>query len=296
MNSIAKLMDELAVNEGINTTHIKGVQIYKTIHPQPRQPLCYKQGVIIIGQGSKRVFLGNQIYEYNADNYLVLSVPMPAECETRASEKEPLLAMLVDIDLMMLNQIIEKMEDAIHHRQQNQPSNNQGLFVAQALPEFKGTVTRLLQTLQNETESNVLGQSIIHELMFHILRGENATSLYTMATKNTTLSRMSKVLQQIHANYRQSIDVHHLAGLANMSTSAFHREFKEITSSSPIQYLKGVRLNKAKNLLLQQGMRVNIAATEVGYESASQFSREFKRYFGHSPVQYRSSLTTNQTP
>lgn len=118
------------------------------------------------------------------------------------------------------------------------------------------------------------------------MHGENASSLYALAMKNTNLSKIEKALKQIHGNYQNPVAVEKLANLVNMSPSAFHRAFKDVTSSSPIQYLKKIRLNKARSLLVENGIRVNEAATEVGYESATQFSREFKRYFGHTPVDF----------
>ncbi|MBU1231727.1 MAG: AraC family transcriptional regulator, partial [Proteobacteria bacterium] len=154
-----------------------------------------------------------------------------------------------------------------------------------ATPPIKETLLRLLQALQSPLDSNVIGQGIVNELIFRIMCGENASSLYALAMKNTNLSRIDKALKLIHSNYRQSIDVDSLAALANMSPSAFHRAFKDVTLSSPIQYLKKVRLGKARSLLMEQGSRVNEAAAEVGYESTAQFSREFKRYFGNSPVE-----------
>jgi AraC-like DNA-binding protein len=285
MDEIARLMDTLSTTEGLNPTQLPGVQIYKASHYQPRQPLCYGKGVIIVGQGSKRVFLGNREYEYNPDNYLVLSVPLPAECETMATPDEPLLCLMVDIDLGMLGQIIGKMDDQIDHARIEQQDKNQGLFLAKAVPEIKKTVLRLLQALNSPLESSVLGPGIVHELLFRIMCGENASSLYSLSMKNTNLSRIDKALKQIHGNFQDPIDVNGLASLVNMSTSAFHRAFKEVTASSPIQYLKKVRLDKAKSLLMESGMRVNEAATGVGYESATQFSREFKRYYGHNPVE-----------
>ncbi len=111
--------------------------------------------------------------------------------------------------------------------------------------------------------------------------------------KNTNLSKIDRALRQIHENYQHAMNIDKLAGLVNMSPSAFHKAFKEVTSSSPIQYLKKIRLDKARSLLMKHGIRVNEVATEVGYESATQFSREFKRYFGKTPVSfidYRSDL------
>ncbi|MCP4114689.1 MAG: AraC family transcriptional regulator [Desulfobacteraceae bacterium] len=285
MDEIARLMDTLSKADGLNQTPLAGVRTYKASQYQPRQPLCYEKGVIIVGQGSKRVFLGDREYEYNPDNYLVLSVPLPAECETMATPSEPLLALMVDIDLGMLGRIIGKMDDRIDHALIGQHGKNQGLFLAKAVPEIKETVLRLLRALNSTLEARVLGPGIVHELMFRIMCGENASSLYALSMRNTNLSRIDKALKQIHGNFQDPMDVNGLAGLVNMSTSAFHRAFKEVTSSSPIQYLKKVRLNKARSLLMESGMRVNEAAAGVGYESATQFSREFKRYFGHNPVE-----------
>ena len=100
------------------------------------------------------------------------------------------------------------------------------------------------------------------------------------------MSRVDKALKRIHGNYANPMDVEELAALVHMSPSAFHRVFKEVTASSPIQYLKKIRLDKARDLLAEEGLRVGEAAARVGYESPNQFSREFKRYFGASPVSF----------
>lgn len=286
MDEIAELMNRLADKDGMNDTRIPGVRIYKASQYQPRQPLCYEQGVIIVGQGTKRVYLGDKVYEYNPNNYLVLSVPLPAECETEASEHTPLLSVAVDFDIGILNSIITKMDQYTDFAQIERTESHQGLFVSPITAEIRNTALRLLQALQSPPESMVIGPGIVHELIFRIICGENASSLYALAMKNTNIARVDKALKLIHGNYRDSLEVGRLAGLVNMSPSAFHRAFKEVTSSSPIQYLKKIRLDKARSLLSERGVRVNEAAMEVGYESVTQFSREFKRYFGNSPVSF----------
>ena len=237
-----------------------------------------------MAQGSKRFYLDNQAYDYNPENYLVLALPIPAECETHATKSEPLLSMIVDIDLGVLNTIIEQMDTHIDHARFTPKGKHHGLFLSRMTPEIKDTVMRLLNALQSPVESNVLGRGLVQELMFRIMCGENACSLYALAMKTTNLSRVNKALKQIHGNYQNPMSVENLAALVNMSPSSFHRAFKEATSSSPIQYIKKIRLNKARGLLENQGLRVNEAATQVGYESPTRFSREFKRYFGDSPV------------
>lgn len=285
MTEIAALMHALAQQEGFNTTQLPGVGIFKASLPRPREPLCYQQGIIIVGQGSKRVFLGDTTYEYNPNNYLVLSVPIPAECETCAAKDEPMLAMTVDIDIGMLNRIISEMDNHIDHGMMEAREKHKALFLASATPAIQDTVHRLLLALQVPLDCAVIGPGIVHELIFRIMCGENASSLYALALKNSNLARIDKSLKLIHSNYRESMAVDSLAALVNMSPSAFHRAFKDVTSSSPIQYLKKIRLSKAKTLLIEEGARVNEAAADVGYESAAQFSREFKRYFGTSPVE-----------
>ncbi|MCP3942998.1 MAG: AraC family transcriptional regulator [Desulfobacteraceae bacterium] len=286
MSKIINLMDRLAKKEGINETLVSGVKIFKASQYQPRQPLCYEQGVFIIGQGSKKVFLDDKIYNYDPDTYLVLSVPLPAECETHATQEKPLLSLMIDIDLSLLKKIIEQTGDQLKHVLSRQNSRHQGLFLAHTTSEIKNSAVRLLSALLSPVEARVIGRGIVQELLFRIICGENAASLYALAMKNTNLSKVDKALKNIHGNYREVMDVENLASMVNMSPSAFHRAFKDVTASSPIQYLKKVRLNKARALLTEQGIRVNEAATRVGYESATQFSREFKRYFGNNPVKF----------
>lgn len=293
MDTIAQLMASMATNDGLNSTELSGVGVYKATEYKGREPLCYNQGVIIVGQGEKRVFVGDTVHEYNSDNYLVLSVPIPAECETFATKEKPLLALLVDIEIGMLNQIINQMDEHIDHSLLAAGDKHQGIYTAQTTPIIKDVVGRLLLSLQSQVETSVLGKGLVSELLFRILCSENAASLYALAMKNTNIARIDKALKRIHSSYKQTLPVDSLASLVNMSPSAFHRSFQDVTSSSPVQYIKKIRLNKARELLLDQGARVGEAATDVGYESAAQFSREFKRYFGNSPSEY---IKKKQTP
>ncbi|BHH85222.1 AraC family transcriptional regulator [Desulforhopalus sp. 52FAK] len=286
MDTTATLMAKLAHREGLNQTTLEGVSIYKTTEYRGREPLCYNQGVVIVGQGEKRVFLGDTVHEYNPNNYLVLSVPIPAECETFATKEKPLLGMMVDINIGMLNYLIAQMDEHIDHAMLAGDQKHESIYTARATPVIKDVVYRLLSSLQSPMEASVLGKNLVAELLFRIMCGENAASLYALAMKNTNLARIDKALKRIHSGYKETLPVESLASLVNMSPSAFHRSFQDVTSSSPVQYIKKIRLNKARELLLERSVRVGEAANVVGYESAAQFSREFKRYFGSSPSEY----------
>ena len=291
MDKIATLMEKLAPQDGSNATHLPGTVIYKEVQHKGRQPFLYNQGIVLIGQGAKRVYLGHKIYAYDPETYLVVSVPMPAECEIIASREEPMLALIVDIDMGMLNRIINHMDEHIDHSLLERREKHRGLYVAAVTPMIRDVAVRLLSALQSPMESGVLGRGLVYELLFRIMCGENAAVLYALAMRNTNVAKIEKALKLIHSRYNSAMNVDSLAALVNMSPSAFHRAFNDVTASSPIQYIKKIRLTKARDLLLEQRVRVSEAAIHVGYESTAQFSREFKRYFGNSPSECRNNVS-----
>ena len=141
----------------------------------------------------------------------------------------------------------------------------------------------LVATLHSRTDSKALGPSHLTRIYYQILLLPQGAALKALAQSDSKLARVSSAMRYIEENLGGKISVEDLAAKAGLSPSAFHRVFKEATGESPLQYLKKLRLNKAKNLMVYQDQPVYRAATEVGYESATQFSREFKRYFGLPP-------------
>ena len=283
MNHIARLMLSLATEEGVNDTAVEGIKVFRSSAYGSRGPMCYSQGILIVGQGKKRVYLDDKVFDYDPHNSLVMTVPMPVECETFASVEEPVLVLMIDIDLGQLNRLIRLMDEHNKVPKDLNESRQSGYFVAENSEDMECCVERLLLALQSPLEAQALGKPMLQELLYRLLSLPNAAPLYALALSHTRLSRIDKALSFLHRNYGDSVDVEQLAALVNMSPSAFHRCFKEVTASSPIQYLKKIRLNKAKELLQQQKLKVKEVAIEVGYESAAQFSREFKRYFNQSP-------------
>ncbi len=284
MNSeIAQLMDSLAPREHINQTPLADVSIHRNSVGMQRTPLCYRQGIYMVGHGAKQVYLGGRSYHYGTNSYLVMTVPLPAECNGVATPEDPLLGMMIDIDLSIVHEIISELESEQHDF--SSTSKADALFVSERNPLMQDAVLRLLRALSHPSEARLLGPGIVREIWYRVMCGENASSLYALATKSSHLARIDRALKQIHTQYQDRLDVDALAALVHMSPSAFHRAFKEVTATSPMQYLKRIRLDRARSLLLEQGLRVNEAASSVGYESATQFSREFKRIFGQSPVE-----------
>lgn len=141
---------------------------------------------------------------------------------------------------------------------------------------------RLLECLRSPVEAEILGPGIVREIAYRVLCGPQGNALVAMLNRNGQLAQIYAMLQQIHRKYAEPLNVPSMAEEIGMSISAFHHNFKAVTATSPLQYLKAVRLHKARLLMRFEGIGAAIAAERVGYESPSQFSREFKRYFGHN--------------
>lgn len=286
MTEIAELLSALELNDnGYTETKLEGVRVFKGSQHIPRKPLVYEPGICIIAQGQKIGYLGGEVFEYNANHYLVTSVTMPFECETHASPEEPLLGIYINVNFENLHNLIGKLR--VHDPAAGSDMNSlqRGIGPAPMDDEMRDGVCRLAKCLQSDVETQVLGPGVVREILFRALHGSQAPVLYSLATQNGNFAQISRALQLMQSNFAEKLDVEHLANIANMSSSTFHKAFKEVTSESPLQYLKKLRLNKARYMMVQESTKAYIAAYEVGYESPSQFSREFKRYFGHSPAE-----------
>jgi AraC-like DNA-binding protein len=147
-----------------------------------------------------------------------------------------------------------------------------------------------VRTLESPREAAVLGPLIVREIVYRVLSEPEGIGLRAVANGDNRFSKMSRILRRIHADCAKEINVAELAKELHMGLSAFHQSFKAITSTSPIQYVKAVRLHKARYLMAYKGMKASEAAYEVGYMSSSQFNREFKRLFGMTPQQEISRL------
>jgi AraC-like DNA-binding protein len=278
-----ELQDRYQGSSGSGTvpTGVPGVQFFWVVESVPRAPLLYSAGIVIIGQGHKIGYLGDRTFRYDEDTYLVLGVPIPFECETHPAEDGPLLGLRIDIDIAALHSLVANLRAKPNRGTDTAPPN--GLEPVQMSGDMLEATIRLLKCLHDPMDSKALGSATVNEVIYRVLRGKQGRVLYSLTQYSTPYAAIARALDRIHRDYREALSVEILAEENAMSVSSFHRAFKRVTGDSPLQYLKKVRLDKAKGLLVHQGMRVNNVAFEVGYESPSQFSREFKRYFSVPP-------------
>jgi AraC-like DNA-binding protein len=278
---LAGLLDEVAVQEGTQRTLVEGVEVSRVSKPVPRTPIVYQPKILIVGQGRKRAYLGGEVYRYDAYNYLVLSVPMPAECETEASPDEPLLLISIRVEPTMLGEMMLEMDEPLPPV----GPTPRGISSTPMSEGLGGAVIRLLECLKSPLDSRMLGRQTVREIVYRVLRGEQGGALRALASRDEHFARVARVLKHVHAEYAQPLSVEDMARKAGMSVAAFHHNFKLVTASSPLQYLKRIRLDQARRLMAHDGYNASTAARAVGYESPSQFCREFRRLFGVTPVE-----------
>ncbi|MEM9489079.1 MAG: AraC family transcriptional regulator, partial [Myxococcota bacterium] len=233
-------------------------------------------------------YLDGRRFRYDAENYLILSVPLPFECETHASPESPMLGIFVDIDVVRLMDMVAAAADELPTSSFDVTAVRCGVEPAPLDEAMMEVTMRLLRCLNSPLDARVLGSSIVNELLYRAMLGPHGSALYALTQHHTPYARIARVLQLVHRRYAELTNIDELAQEASMSTSTFHRAFKQVTGDSPLQYIKKIRLNKAKSLLVHEGVTVSDAAYQVGYESASQFSREFKRYFQSPPSAART--------
>lgn len=245
-----------------------------------RTPVMYQPAIVILFQGKKTGYLGSSVFNYNASKYLMLTVPLPFECETSATPDVPLAGMSLRVDPLTLQDLLIDIGDDAGFQPEAQ---TRGIHSALLTEEMLCAAERLLDVMSKPRDARVLGPQIVREILYHVLMGPCGGALLALVSRQTQFSQIARALRRIEHHYTDSLSVDQLAAEANMSVSAFHHNFKAVTSTSPLQYLKSYRLHQARVMMLQEGMKASAAAMKVGYESASQFSREFKRYFGVTP-------------
>lgn len=291
-NRLAELIGRYATRDGITRSPLEGVSFFRASRPRARAAVIYEPCIAIVGQGRKYVYLADRVYTYDAHNYLVLSVPLPAHSEIRAATPEaPFLSFTVALDTAVLRDLILEID-----AEPRPEALQTGVCVSRLGEAFGEAALRLLQALADPMDCRVLGPLYVREIFYRALEGPQGGFLRAVAAHHSQFHRIARVLQLIHTRFDKPLDVASMAQAANMSTSTFHHTFKAVTSLPPLQYVKTTRLHQARALMLRENLSAGEAAYRVGYNSPSQFSREFKRLFGLPPTEERERLVASDEP
>ncbi|TWE05781.1 AraC-like DNA-binding protein [Pseudomonas sp. AG1028] len=248
--------------------------------PEHMLAAVYDPMINLILQGSKTMTVGNRTLRYDPATYFVMSIDLPAVGAVHAAETgEPYLAVSLTLDPTVLATLLADLPKPMGLYE-----NDPGFSVAAITPELMDAWVRMLRLMGNPDAIAALAPAYEREILFRVLQGPHGWMLREIAAPDTAMARVSLAIQRIRRDFAEPIRVESLAQKAAMSVSAFHRHFKAVTTLSPLQYQKRVRLLQARMLMVASAKSVTAAAFEVGYESATQFTRDYARVFGLPPA------------
>lgn len=247
--------------------------------PEHMLAAVYEPMINLILQGSKTMTVGEQTLHYDPATYFVMSIELPAVGTVHpASTGEPYLAVSLTLDPVALTTLLADLPlPADRHDQ------DPGFSVAPVTPQLMDAWVRLLRLMGDPQSIAALAPAYEREILYRVLQGPHGWMLREIAAPDSAMARVNQAIQWIRRDFAESIRVEHMAEKAAMSVSAFHRHFKAVTTLSPLQYQKRVRLLQARTLMVANARSVTAAAFEVGYESSTQFSRDYAKVFGLPP-------------
>jgi AraC-like DNA-binding protein len=235
----------------------------------------------VAAQGAKAIMLGREVLEYDPTHLLVFAVDLPVSSQvTRASRKDPYLGFTLELDPTRVAELAGR----VYPRGIPKTSENRGLYVGRANDAIVDAVTRLLELMAHPEDADLLGPLVIDEILLRLLRTPIGPRVAQIGQPKSGVQRMAEAASWIRAHFAQPVTVDEMAASVHMSASSFHQRFKAVTSMSPLQYQKVLRLHEARRLMLFQRKDASDACRRVGYLSASQFSREYARFFGSAPT------------
>ena len=268
-------------NQMERETRLPGLSFCKVTTPQPPTPYLYEPSLAIIIRGKKRVVLGNTTYIYDASRFLLTAVNLPTITEvTDASPERPYLSLLMKIDLQMARQLIADVE-TLGPKAETQ---HKAMATGPATVDLMDATSRMVRLLDQPHDMLHLGSLVQREILYRVLTSSAGGRFRDTVMVGTQSQRVAKAVAWLRDHYTQPLKIEALAELANMGVSTLHHHFRKLTSMSPLQYQKHLRLYEARRLLIAENIDAATAGIRVGYESISQFNREYRRMFGAPPI------------
>ena len=281
LRRMANLVASYAPHDGVFPLRLPGTYALRRgritsepVHATLGPSLC------IVAQGAKVIMLGREVLEYDAARMLIFAVDLPVAGQvTRASQRDPFLGFKLDLDRARVAELTAR----VYPRGVPKVSDNRGLYVGNATDDIIDAVTRLLELMARPDDADLLGPLVVDEILIRLLRTPIGTRVAQIGEPKSGVHRIAQAVAWIRTHFAQPVTVDEMAASVRMSASSFHQQFKAVTTMSPLQYQKVLRLYEARRLMLFQDMDASDACHSVGYLSASQFSREYSRFFGHAP-------------
>lgn len=261
-------------------TAIAGLGFFR--REQPSSPLVcmVEPSVILVAQGEKKLWVGGEGFMYDTSRFLLTSLDLPANSEVlQASPEQPCLGLSFKLDVQMLAELAAQSDPPPYR----DVAERKGVGIGSVTQPMLLAFQRLLALLDEPDAIAVLAPLIQREIHFRLLQSDQAARLRKITAVDGQGYRIAKAIDWLKINYTSPLRVEELAARVQMSAPTFHHHFRQLTTMSPLQYQKWLRLTEARRLMLNEQQDASSAAFKVGYESPSQFSREYSRLFGAAP-------------
>ncbi|SEM19262.1 transcriptional regulator, AraC family [Pseudoxanthomonas sp. GM95] len=263
---------------GLARTPIPGLTTIRSTTPTELDHAISRPLACLVLQGSKQVTTGTRSHSFDAGDSLLITADVPTVSQiTRASAVAPYLSLVLDLDAAVIADLSAQMP-AVSHRP------GEAVRAEPTEAEVTDAALRLMRLLDRPAALPVLHAQLVRELHYWLLAGRHGDAIRQLGWPEGHVQRVARAVALLRAEYTQPLPVERLAAAAGMSASAFHQHFRSVTSLSPLQFQKQLRLIEARRLMRSDGVTASSAAFTVGYESISQFTREYGRMFGLPPV------------
>lgn len=277
-----KILEKLTFPDRI-TTAIDGLILSRLDKEQKTENCFYRPSIGLVVQGFKRSMIGSEEYRYGTYHCLIAGIDTPSVNQIiGATPQKPFLAVSIKLDRYLLTQLMADLPE-INKAVNVKATTPRGIILTQASQELLDAFLRLVDLLDHPDRIAVLAPMVIREIHYILLTGPQGENLQTLNSAGTQANRIAQAIHWIRENYTATLNIQMLAQQVHMSPSSFYRHFRRVTTLSPLQFQKRLRLYEAERLMLSEGRDTLSAAIAVGYESATQFNREYKRQFGDPP-------------
>ena len=280
-DKLVELVSRISRSDGSGLTKVPGVTTIRSTNQTCTRPAIYDPMLCLTVQGQKRLHVGDKVFSYNELSYLMVPIMMPVVGEiVQASEDKPFIGISVALDLRELSELLIDMGDS------NKAPFKKccSIDMYEADEDMLSAFKRIVALHENPHHIPVMLPLLKRELMYRILSGPGGNQLRQFLLFDSHANRVSKIIEMIRENYRAPLKIRELAEAVYMSESTLFSSFKSVTTMSPLQYQKHLRLNEARRIMIHEGLDASAAGYRVGYESPSQFSREYSRLFGAPPI------------
>lgn len=264
-------------------TPIDGLSLIRAATPSGIEHAISRPLACLVLQGHKQVATGADTVAFGAGDSL------PTSSQVTAA---PYLSLVIDLDFALIAELVEEMRSARagDDGREADAAANAAVRVAPTDTETADAALRLLRLLDRPESIPVLHGALMRELHYWLLAGRHGAAIRRIGAPDSQARRVARAVALLRQDYARPLPVERLAAVAGMSPSSFHAHFRAITSLSPLQFQKQLRLIEARRLMVAQGIPASRAAFVVGYESVPQFTREYRRLFGLPPGQDADSM------